>query len=277
MENIRQALERVKASQSAGSEQRNLAGSAVLQLRSEMEIGSAGGNDGQNQEIELNNVHLQSKRIISHDITDPRSRAFDMLRTQVLQSMDLKGWKTLAVTSPTPACGKTLTALNLAISIARQPDRSVLLVDLDFRKPQVAACLGLKCDEGVLSVLEGRTTLSDAIIPARVGNLRFMVLPTASTIKSSELISSRAMTAMLEDIKREYHSKTIILDLPPILSGDDVIAILPQMDCVLLVAAVGTTTVAQIKECNKHLQSAEVVRIALNKVLETSTDHYFYY
>ena len=276
MENIRQALERVKASQSAGSEQRNLAGSAVLQLRSEMEIGSASGNDGQNQEIELNNVHLQSKRIISYDITDPRSRAFDMLRTQVLQSMDLKGWKTLAVTSPTPACGKTLTALNLAISIARQPDRSVLLVDLDFRKPQVAACLGLKCDEGVLSVLEGRTTLSDAIIPARVGNLRFMVLPTASTIKSSELISSRAMTAMLEDIKREYHSKTIILDLPPILSGDDVIAILPQMDCVLLVAAVGTTTVAQIKECNKHLQSAEVVRIALNKVLETSTDHYYY-
>jgi hypothetical protein len=81
MENIRQALERVKASQSAGSEQRNLAGSAVLQLRSEMEIGSAGGNDGQNQEIELNNVHLQSKRIIAHDITDVRSRAFDMLRT----------------------------------------------------------------------------------------------------------------------------------------------------------------------------------------------------
>ena len=199
-----------------------------------------------------------------------------MLRTQVLQSMDLKGWKTLAVTSPTPACGKTLTAVNLAVSIARQPDRSVLLVDLDFRKPQVAACLGLKCDEGVLSVLEGRTTLSDAIIPARVGNLRFMVLPTASTIRSSELISSRAMTAMLEDIKREYHSKTIILDLPPILSGDDVIAILPQMDCVLLVAAVGTTTVSQIKECNKHLQSAEVVRIALNKVLETSTDHYYY-
>jgi len=276
MENIRQAVERVKAHQSAGSGQKSLAGSAVPRLQSEMDVGVACGNDAQNQEIELNSVHLQSKRIISHDITDPRSRAFDMLRTQVLQSMDLKGWKTLAVTSPTPACGKTLTAVNLAVSIARQPDRSVLLVDLDFRKPQVAACLGLKCDEGVLSVLEGRTTLSDAIIPARVGNLRFMVLPTASTIRSSELISSRAMTAMLEDIKREYHSKTIILDLPPILSGDDVIAILPQMDCVLLVAAVGTTTVAQIKECNKHLQSAEVVRIALNKVLETSTDHYYY-
>ena len=276
MENIRQALERVKASQSAGSEQRNLAGSAVLRLSSETEVGSACGNDGQNQEIELNNAHLQSKRIIAHDFTDPRSRSFDMLRTQVLQSMDAKGWRTLAVTSPTPACGKTLTALNLAVSIARQPERSVLLVDLDFRKPQVATGLGLKCDEGVLGVLEGRTTLSDAIIPARVDNFRFMVLPTPSTIRSSELISSRAMVTMLKDIEREYHSQIIIFDLPPILSGDDVIAILPQIDCVLLVAAVGTTTVAQIKECNKHLQSAEVVRIALNKVDETSDNYYYY-
>ena len=276
MENIRQALERAKASQSAGSEQRNLAGSAVLRLSSETEVGSACENDGQNQEIELNNAHLQSKRIIAHDFTDLRSRSFDMLRTQVLQSMDAKGWRTLAVTSPTPACGKTLTALNLAVSIARQPERSVLLVDLDFRKPQVAAGLGLKCDEGVLGVLEGRTTLSDAIIPARVDNLRFMVLPTPSTIRSSEFISSRAMVTMLEDIRREYNSKTIIFDLPPILSGDDVIAILPQMDCVLLVAAVGTTTVSQIKECNKHLQSAEVVRIALNKVHETSDNYYYY-
>ena len=240
------------------------------------EIGSPEDGPGaESQETALDSAHLQSKRIISHLITDPRSRSFDMLRTQVLRAMDLKGWKTLAITSPTPACGKTLTALNLSISIARQPERSVLLVDLDFQKPQVAACLGLKCDEGVLSVLEGRTALSDAIIPARLDNLRFMVLPTASAIGSSELISSRAMAAMLEDLRTEYHSKIIILDLPPILSGDDVIAILPQVDCALLVTAVGTTTVAQLKECNKHLQSAEVVRIVLNKAPETS-EHYYY-
>jgi protein-tyrosine kinase len=275
MESIRQAVERVRTRGGADREQQSRTGSSFPHRRSEFAT-PEDGSGAQIQETVLDSAHLQSKRIISHLITDPRSRSFDMLRTQVLQSMDLKGWKTLAVTSPTPACGKTLTALNLTLSIARQPERSVLLVDLDFRKPQVATCLGLKCDEGVLSVLEGRTTLSDAIIPARVDNLRFMVLPTPSTIRSSELISSRAMGAMLEDIRREYHSKTIILDLPPILSGDDVIAILPQMDCVLLVAAVGTTTVSQIKECNKHLQSAEVVRIVLNKVLETSADHYYY-
>ena len=259
MESIRQAVERVRSRSGAGSVERSRTHSGA-----------------QIEETVLDGAHLQSKRIISHDIADRRSRSFDMLRTQVLQSMDLKGWRTLAVTSPTPACGKTLTALNLALSIARQPERSVLLVDLDFRKPQVAACLGLTCDNGVLSVLEGRTMLSDAIIPVHLGNLRFMVLPTATTIASSELISSRAMAAMLGVIRSEYHAQTIILDLPPILSGDDVIAILPQIDCVLLVVAVGTTTVSQIKECNKHLQSSEVVRVVLNKLPETSVNYHHY-
>ena len=93
--------------------------------------------------------------------------------------MDLKGWKTLAVTSPTPSCGKTLTAINLALSMARQPERQVLLADLDLRKPHIAGCLGLKCGEGVLGVIEGRIGLHSAIIGARVGSSRLEVLPTA--------------------------------------------------------------------------------------------------
>lgn len=119
-------------------------------------------------------------------------------------------------------------------------------------------------------------TLSDAIVAARVDNLQFMVLPTAATISSSELMSSHAMTAMLDDIEREYQSRMTILDLPPILTGDDVIALLPQVDCVLLVAAVGTSTVAEIEECRRHLQSAQVVRVVLNKVPEAGTNYYHY-
>ena len=276
MESIRQAVERTKGHTNGSSNQQSQIGDNFPQH--ELELGAPEHIPGGHcQETVLDSTYLQSKRIISHLIADRRSRSFDMLRTQVLQSMDLQGWKTLAVTSPTPSCGKTVTALNLALSIARQPERSVLLVDVDFRKPHVATSLGLTCDDGVLGVLEGRKALSEAIIPAGVDDLRFMVLPTASTLRSSEWNSSRAMTAMLKNIAKEHHSKTIILDLPPILLGDDTIAILPQIDCVLLVAAVGTTTLAQIKESSKHLQSTEVVRIVLNKVPETSADHYYRY
>jgi hypothetical protein len=60
------------------------------------------------------------------------------------------------------------------------------------------------------------------------------------------------------------------------LTGDDVLSLLPQIDCVLFVAAVGSTTVTEIKECNKHLQSTSVVRIVLNKVSETGPSYYHY-
>ena len=132
--------------------------------------------------------------------------------------MDQRDWKIVGVTSPTPGCGKTVTAINLALSVARQPERSVLLVDLDLRKPQVASCLGLRRNEGVISVLDGRTTLASAIIPARIGNNHLAVLPTeAATSGSSDRMASRAMTEMLEQIKRDYQSQMVILDLPPLL------------------------------------------------------------
>ncbi len=275
MENIRQAVERARTPQNAGLE-RSQVGLDVSQRNRDSDDRGKLQSEAQIQEAVLSSAYLQSRRIISHLAADPRSKSFDMLRTQVLQSMDLKGWSTLAVTSPTTDCGKTVTALNLAISIARQSERSVLLVDLDFQKPAVATTLGLKMrEEGALSVLQGKTTLSRAIIPVRVGEQRFSVLPTTSTTGSAELIASRAMAAMIQDLKREYHSQIIILDLPPVLTSDDVIAVLPQMDCVLFVAAVGTSTVAQIEECRRHLQSSEVVRIILNKVPVASTNYYY--
>jgi protein-tyrosine kinase len=69
-------------------------------------------------------------------------------------------------------------------------------------------------------------------------------------------------------------SHVIILDLPPILSSDDVTAVLPQMDCVLLVAAVGTSTVTDIDECNRHLQSSEVVRVVVNRATDSGQNYY---
>src|SRR5262249_52416000 len=66
--------------------------------------------------VKLNWTHLEQRRIVAHNVVDPRSKAFDMLRTQVLQAMDQKNWQFLAVTSPTEGCGKTVTAINLALS-----------------------------------------------------------------------------------------------------------------------------------------------------------------
>jgi protein-tyrosine kinase len=272
MENIRQAVERAK-----GRPQQQIGIGFEPPRRQARHFGDAPESRERIQEVELDSAYLQSQRIVAYDGKDPRSRSFDILRTEVLQSMDRKGWRTLAVTSPTPSCGKTLTAVNLALSMARQPERQVFLADLDLRKAQVADSLGLKRGEGVLGVIEGRIELDGAIIRARVGGSRLEVLPTAPTSDSSDLVGSSAMRVLLQDISGHGQSRIVILDLPPLLTGHDAISILPHVDCVLLVAAVGTSTVSEIEECNKHLQATDVVRFVLNKVPASTTRYAAYY
>jgi Mrp family chromosome partitioning ATPase len=227
-------------------------------------------------EADLSSVQLEQHRIVAHNAADPRSRAFDMLRTQVLQAMDKKNWTFIAVTSPTVGCGKSVTAINLALSIARQPERSALLVDMDLQRPAVATYLGLKCQQGLRGVLEGRTPLTSAMILAHVKSCELLVLPgETSTVHSSELFGSRTMNTMLQDIRGAYKSRTVIFDMPPLLQGDEVLALLPKIDCVLLVTAAGISTQHQIIECNKHLQSTEIVRLVLNKTNEPTSAYYY--
>jgi Mrp family chromosome partitioning ATPase len=236
------------------------------------------------QEVRIKNIplkvaHLESMRIIAHNKDDPRARSFDMLRTQVLQSMDTNGWQFLAVTSPTAGCGKTVTACNLALSIARLPERSVLLVDLDMRKPKVADYLGIRRNFGILSVLQGRQHLSDAIVQVGIEREQLLVLPGEQTNASSEWTASPTMATLLETIKREFRSRIVILDLPPVLAGDDVLSILPHLQSVLLIAEAGSSSVSEIKECAKHLKATPIVRVVVNKITERepSAPYHAYY
>jgi len=269
MENIRQAIERAKARTEQQSD-------AALEIPSKRGSRAVRGASENQTEVELNLAHLQSRRVVAYDGKDTRSRPFDILRTEVLQSMDLKDWKILAVTSPTPSCGKTLTAVNLALSMGRQPDRQVLLADLDLRKPQVAATLGLKCRDGLLSVADGSIEVHRAIVRVRAGNSRLEVLPTAPTANASDLVDSSALIGVLRDLTVYGRSQIMILDLPPLLTSHDVISILPHVDCVLLVGAVGVSKLAEIEECSKHLQATEVVRFVLNKATEATTTYAYY-
>ena len=273
MENIQQAIERARAYRSLSKAQvldnlakplRHIESGGALKNMAEAPIG----------EIELNSTHLLSRRVVAYDGADRRSRPYDMLRTQILQSMSVNGWKIIGVTSPTPGCGKTLTAINLAFSMARQPEQSVALVDMDLQKAQIGPCLGLPpAVEGVSHLLEGRNALRNLTIPVRAGSQRIVVLPTGTTRESSALLASRAMRDLSRDLRGDFG--TIIFDLPPTLSCDDVLAVLPWIDCVVLVAAIAHSKVSEVEECMRHLQSTQVIRVVLNKVTDTNANYYY--
>ena len=272
MDAIKQAIELSRAAENA-----SLAGLPGGQVHG----GSAPADPFHSQDVKkvrLSAEHLEANRIVAFGGTVQNGHSYDMLRTQVLQEMDKKSWQFLAVTSPTAGCGKTVTACNLAMSIARLPERSVLLVDLDLRKPSIAKYLGLGevGETGILDVLEGREPLSSVVVQAHAGPTSVLVLPGSATAGSSEWMASQTMATLLQTIRREFRSRIVIFDLPPLLLGDDVISILPRVEATLLVAGIGTTSVADIRECQKHLQRTPVVRVVANKVTDKTTAYYGY-
>lgn len=229
------------------------------------------------REVRVGREILENERIVAHDRLDDRSKSFDMLRTQVLQNMDAQQAQILAVTSPTAGCGKTLNSINLALGIARQPERSVLLIDLDLNGPQIARRLGIECDVGLVDVLDGKVAYQDALVQARIGGYDLLVLPSKGTaVGAREWPSPKTLAALLKDLKQEDRSRIVILDLPPLLSGDEVIALLPYVDGVLFVVAAGVTTQANLKECGKHLQSSSIIRVVLNRSPEPGIAPYGY-
>jgi protein-tyrosine kinase len=104
-------------------------------------------------------------------------------------------------------------------------------------------------------------------------------MPTAAaaTLNSSEWMAPQSMNCLLQNIKRDFRNWTVIIDSRPVLMGDDVISILPQIDCILFVAPVGTSTIYEIENSNKRLESTSIVRFVLNKSSDLPGTYYSRY
>ncbi len=169
--------------------------------------------------------------------------AYDLLRTRVLQRMRGNSWRTLLVTSPGPGEGKTLTSSNLAISISRDVNQSVVLVDLDLRRSSIAKYLGIDVDikAGVGDFLNGDAEISDIVYtPGEMP--RIALLPNREPLdNASDLLGSPRMKDLVAWLRDQSDRSIVIFDMPPVLACDDVLAFSSEADAILLVAAQGIT------------------------------------
>lgn len=219
---------------------------------------------GKTAVVVLDAAHLERHRVVSHQKTHSASWAFDVLRTQVLQKMDENGWRTLAITSPSVESGKTVVAINLAMSIAQQTHRTALLVDFDLRRPSVAKTLGLDQAQSLSDFLEGQVDVGQAMV--NPGVERFVVLPTNRPVtNASEVLASAKVGNLISDLRERYSDRIVIFDLPPILAADDVMTVLPRIDCVLMVVGSGASTSNEVEEAMNRVSKANLLGVVLNK------------
>ena len=269
MERIKQAIEKVKREQggvSVASESRPAA--VASQHPSADQVSYS-----RTRVIELNLLHLEKHRIVAFNKHDPMSISFDVLRTQVLRKMDEKAWRTLAVTSPTPGCGKTVVAINLAMSIAHQTNKTAMLVDFDLRRPKVASYLGLAAETSLNDVIAGKAALPDALINPDIP--RLVVLPTRRPEPTpAEKLASKQVKGLIRDLRERYVDRTVLIDLPPLLGTDDAMSILPEVDGVLVVVGNGMATKAEINDTLRHLPAGKLVGVVLNKGEQAQNKYY---
>jgi len=209
--------------------------------------------------------HLQNSRIIHDDFALDAITPYKMLRTRVLQKMDKNDWRILAVTASHESAGKTITAINLAMMIARSGGRSVYLLDLDLRKPGVARSLGIQdVPAGVGDYLSGKRNLEEILWSVGVDNL-YVAVGRGRFDNSSELLVSKPMTDLVSAIRSDPSEPIIIIDLPPVLAADDALAVAPIIDSLLFVVAEGETKRADISHSLELLRDVELLGVVLNK------------
>ncbi len=203
-------------------------------------------------------------RVITLNRSSPSHVAFDMMRTKLLRVLRENNWTSVAITSPTPGCGKTCVALNLAFSLANQKDCRTVLVDLDLRRPQIGKALGIKKPGSMESFLKGTAGLRESFF--RHGD-NLAIGPNRQAVNfSAELLQSAGATHSLLDMRQEIKPDVILYDLPPMLSTDDVLAFLPNVDGVILIAASEQSTINEVDICEQSLQEkTNVLGVVLNK------------
>ena len=217
--------------------------------------------------VALNPTLLEKNRVIAGIHDDRRVETYRTLRTQVLQALEQGGWSNLAMTSPHEDAGKSLTSVNLAISLSHEVNHTVLLVDLDLRKPDVHRTLGVDIDKGLVDVLRGEAKIEDVLF--NPGMPRLVVLPCNPLGQhSSELLTSPAMKKLLREITQRYDSRLVIFDLPPLLRNDDAILFTPFVDATLLVVEDNKNTPEEIKHSLHLLRNVNLLGTILNKSRE---------
>jgi Mrp family chromosome partitioning ATPase len=187
--------------------------------------------------------------------------------------MDAHKWRTLAIFSARAEDGKTTTAINLAVSLGGDHSHTVLLVDLDFKRPRLAGYFGLSPEFGVDDVLSGRATLEDCLYHPE-GFERLVLLPAHAALgNSSEILSGPRSRELVAELRARYPERIIIFDLPPVLDADDALSFAPQVECGLVIAAEGRTRRSDLVRTIELLHKTPLVGTVLNRATDAPSGY----
>jgi non-specific protein-tyrosine kinase len=214
--------------------------------------------------VKLNPKVLAENRCLSAVADGPESDAYKILRTQLLQRTRETGGNTVMVTSALPGEGKTVTAINLAVTLAKEFSQTALLVDCDLKRQSIHHYLGINSPKGLNNYLLDDCPIKDVLVWPGIEKLS--LISGGKTIQdSSELLGSQRMKDLVLEMKTRYPERYVFFDTPPILSGADALAFSSWVDHILVVVQAGVTSIKDVKRALALLPREKVLGLVLNQ------------
>ena len=231
----------------------------------------------QSEAVHLNPDVLIANRCLCIDPDSPIMEHYKLLRTQILQRTRPKGWNTVMITSPNPGDGKTTTAINLALTFAREFSNTVLLVDADLKQQNIHKKLGYNSQAGLSDYLVYDTPMNDLITWPGIEKLT--IISGGSTIgNSTELLGSTRMKELVHEMKTRYDDRYVFFDVPPLINVADAVAFAPIVDAILMVVSEGRTPNNDIKAALQMIPQEKFLGFVMNrKALALKPGYGYYY
>ncbi|MDN5752721.1 MAG: XrtA-associated tyrosine autokinase [Nitrosospira sp.] len=234
--------------------------------------------------ITLNHAKMRQYGIVTpEDGRTQIAEQFRVIKRPLLTNAFNNGVETIRngnlimVTSALAGEGKSFCAVNLAMSIAMEMDRRVLLVDADVARPSVPRILGFGTENGLLDILlNEKLDLADVLIKTDIEKLTLLTAGRRHS-HSTELLASQSMGALLQELAQRYADRVVIFDSPPLLLTSEARVLASQMGQIVLVVEAETTSQQTVKETLQQIESCDVVNLIYNKARSFSGGGYYGY
>lgn len=221
--------------------------------------------------------HSAERRIINEEFRAIKRKVISNAFGPLAKTLERSN--IVMVTSSKPGEGKTFSAVNLALSIASEQDKTVLLVDADVLRPNVMNTLGLKNKEGLIEYLLGeKSSVSDVMKSTNIPNLKIIGAGKPHRL-SNELLASEIMQKTIDEFSTRYKDRIVIIDTPPLLGINETSVLANLAGQALLVCEEGKSKLHDIKNAVAHLDPNMAIGIVVNKSLsnDQGPGYYGYY
>lgn len=264
MERIQRALELAHVRRAAEAES-PLAGHSSLEERTMLRAAAQAADAMELSRLAIDRARLRARKVVFPDESTPAARAYRMLRAQLLQRARSSGLGAIGIVSSASGEGKTLTAVNLALSLAADPNHRVTLVDLDLRRPSVAETLGITPPLGLETWLGAEQPLG-SVLYGLEGIERLSVVPTLAPLATaSEALAGSRMRDLVEALRTMEGRRLLVVDLPPALLSDHVLTVSPLLDGFVLLVTEGKTLRDDVERVFELLGRDRIVGTVLNR------------